>query len=510
MRYTLFLASDEGNVKAGWGSCRNFITEIVTMGKLRGWEDPREGARNQFLWNRFRRNFTSQVQVARKSPQKLRLTPAHLQAIVTTLNLDEFNDLKWATAFVTLWHSNARVGHVAPKSKTHTDHVWKFEDLVFSPSLANATAVVVHFRSSKTRAAAEDRTFWTALGKVDLQEGQPNTCPVRLLKMWVQRAYRGHPTHPLFGSREDPSVPIVRDAFTRTLRTCLTEGARHLAPPHNTLNPKSFSGISFRKGSLSAMSGVVEFNRLRERADHKHAESTSHYVVDSVQTRAQSSADVHTRFGGAHTHASRSAGTSRLSILPVWHNSSAPEGTSPQVMITVGAQTMHPRRRAGEQAEDQLRHVTIKHTAQGESKSIFARLRQALGEILPSASARHAWTNSERAVEEWLSHQLSASDVSLAGQAGEDAVVAVNFADTSIANLFRAIVATESEPSREGSTQRRAAGKDIRRMPTWATAAYLNACELSADGTRQDVKAWRTALQAASKWAQVPKARNQR
>ena len=57
MRYALYLASDEGNVKAGWNSCSNFVSEIIIMGKLRGWEDPREGARNQFLWARFRQNF---------------------------------------------------------------------------------------------------------------------------------------------------------------------------------------------------------------------------------------------------------------------------------------------------------------------------------------------------------------------------------------------------------------------------------------------------------------------
>ena len=301
MKFTLYLASDEGNVKGGWSSCQNYVTEILTLGKLRGWTDPREGTRNTFLWNRFRTNFRTQIQKVQKAPTKLRLSPAHLQSIVLALDTDDFTGLKWATAFVTLWHSNARVGHCAAKSKKFPKHVWKWEDLVFTPSMEQATAVVVHFRSSKTRAATEIRPFWTALGRVNIQPGQPNTCPVSLLKAWFQRAYTGNPTDPLFGADSDPSTPILRGAFTKKLRECLTAGAKFLAPPHNVPTPESYSGVSFRKGSLSAMSGCVDFNRLRERADHKCPESTAHYVVDSVQTRAQSSADVHARFGQA-TH----------------------------------------------------------------------------------------------------------------------------------------------------------------------------------------------------------------
>ena len=352
MRYVLYLASDEGNVKAGWSSCSNFVSEIIIMGKLRGWEDPREGARNKFLWDRFRQNFRTQVQVVRKAPRKLRMTPAHLQAIVATMDLDTFNGLRWATAFVTLWHSNARVGHVAPKSARHTDHVWKYEDLVFAPSLAKAETVLIHFRSTKTRAAKEDRSFWTALGKVELKKGQPNTCPVRLLQAWVQSSYTGNPKDPLFGQGHDTSTPIVRAQFTSKLRQSLEEGAKFLAPPHNKLNPKAFSGVSFRKGSLSAMSGTVEFNRLRERADHKCPESTSHYVSDSVQTRAQSSLDVHARFGRAQEHRKEEQSEHTLWIIPVWH-SDFPKHAHAQVMITTGMPTEN------EMTEDKMQHVTL-------------------------------------------------------------------------------------------------------------------------------------------------------
>ena len=127
------------------------------------------------------------------------------------------------------------------------------------------------------------------------------TCPVKLLKQWFTRAYQGHPSHPLFGAAEDASKTITRTSFTSVLRASLSAGAKYLLPPHNTMDCSEFSGISFRKGSLSALSGCVEFNRLRERADHKCAESTAVYVTDSMDTRAQSSRDVHERFPRRHT-----------------------------------------------------------------------------------------------------------------------------------------------------------------------------------------------------------------
>ena len=296
MRYVLYLSSPEGNIRSGWKACQNLVSDICTWSRLRGWRDPRHGEHNAFLWSRFRKNFRTEVQVCRTVKKKLCLTPAHLQAIVATLDLDNFEDLKWATTFVTLWHASARVGHVAPKSRKDPRHVWRFEDISFEPTLQDASSVLINFRSSKTRAPTEDRQFWTAVGAVQLQRGQPCTCPVRLLQRWFKRAYKGHPQHPLFGAKENTSLAITRTSFTSMLRSCLTKGAKYLMPPHDKIDCSEFSGISMRKGSLSAMSGVVEFNRLRERADHKCPESTQHYVNDSMQKRARSTVDVHSRF----------------------------------------------------------------------------------------------------------------------------------------------------------------------------------------------------------------------
>jgi len=500
MRYMLYLASDEGNVKAGWSSCLNHCTEIVTMGRLRGWDDPREGTRNQFLWKRFRSNFKTQIQVVRKAPPKLRLTPAHLQAIACTLNCAQYEDHKWATAFTALWHSNCRVGHVAPKSAGSTHQVWKYEDLVFSPSIHDAQDVVIHFRASKTRAITEDRSFWTALGKVPLQPGQPNTCAVRLLSSWVLRSYKGDPQDPVFGHGPNPKQPTLRSEFTTKLRQCLLSGARHLAPPHNMLNPKSFSGISFRRGSLSAMSGVVEFNRLRERADHKCAESTSHYVVDSVETRARSSVDVHKRFG---LPATRTAPHQEpLRILPVWHKACHSGDTSPLIMITMDTQaepaaTQSCTDGANATASDRLDYVTIPSPAaqqeqqEPEPQSIYDQTFQALAQTLPRAAQEHSWTHSDAAVQSWLASSASRSRMTIAYSDSKQCVVAVHFKNKAIASLFRAIITAQRTAAPAGY-------KEIGRMPLWSTARHFNTLAIAGNTHRRDVSAWLAALEAAS------------
>ena len=485
MRYTLYLASDEGNVKAGWNSCSNFVSEIITMGKLRGWEDPRSGTRNQFLWARFRQNFRTQVQVVRKAPHKLRLTPAHLQAIITTLDLGEFTDLKWGAAFVTLWHTNARVGHVAPKSRKHLDHVWKFEDLVFIPNIQNAEKVVVHFRSSKTRAATEVRSFWTAVGKVELEKGQPNTCAVRLLQAWVQRAYTGNPSDPLFGSAHDASTPIVRSEFTTRLRQCLEAGAKHLAPPHNKLNPKAYSGVSFRKGSLSAMSGLVEFNRLRERADHKCPESTSHYVSDSVQTRAQSTVDVHTLFGKGQSPSTEQQ-QSELWIIPVWHRDT-PRSAHAHVMITMGTPT------EDEHAEDKLKYVALRSEPEAEETVTFAQVHGELKNKLTTAAAAHTWADGEQEAKAWLTTELKANDVTPISQTKGCTEVAVHFTSGKVASLFAAVAA--------GAQHRASASLSIKDIPSWATATYISTCRMATNTARRDIRAWSGALKTAATWA---------
>ena len=484
MRYVLYLASDEGNIKAGWNSCSNFVSEIVTMGKLRGWEDPRAGTRNQFLWARFRQNFRTQIQVVRKAPRKLRLTPAHLQAIIETLNLEDHNDLRWAATFATLWHTNARVGHAAPKSKKHMEHVWKFEDLVFVPTINNPDKVVIHFRSSKTRSIAENRSFWTAVGKVELQKGQPNTCPVRLLQMWVQRAYTGNPKHPLFASEHDEGTPILRSRFTSRLRQCLVAGAQYLAPPHNTLDPKAYSGVSFRKGSLSAMSGVVEFNRLRERADHKCPESTSHYVSDSVQTRAQSTVDVHTRFAKASSQSNTPQQGHELWIIPVWHRAT-PNSTHAQVMVTIGAQSEE------EQAEDKLKYVAIRcATATGEAET-FAQVHEELVRKLARAADEHTWVEGGQEAAEQLTARLKASDVTPISRSKESTTVAVHFTNKKAASLFTAIVATQ---------QQAGTNRNLMDVPAWATAAFIDTCGMAANTARRDIRAWYGALKTAETW----------
>jgi hypothetical protein len=164
-----------------------------------------------------------------------------------------------------------------------TNHAVCMEDLHFSPSLDNPTRVYVCFRSTKTRPRAANTPFWQAL------DAQPQLrwCPVALLRMHFMRAYRGQPSAPLFCAARDPRTPWPRSTFTGSLRRRLERASRHLDIP---VDLRLFSGISFRKGSLSTLGAAgVPSHRLADHGDHASVQSSRRYTLDSLSQRAANS-----------------------------------------------------------------------------------------------------------------------------------------------------------------------------------------------------------------------------
>ena len=69
--------------------------------------------------------------------------------------------------------------------------------------------------------------------------------------------------------------------------TSLARAARHLREP---LDLSKFSGISFRKGCLSALGALgLPSHRLADHADHSSVDISRRYTLDTLRDRAANS-----------------------------------------------------------------------------------------------------------------------------------------------------------------------------------------------------------------------------
>ena len=300
--YGLFLASPEGNVTGGFKSVNNYITELINLARSLGHNDPRASTeRNAWIWKRYRQEFNKQIQVVRKFEKKLALQPAHLYCIIAAMDMSKLKDLKDAAMYSLLWHAGCRVSHVAAKLSNSMKHILRWSDLVFEPSVKQAQRVVIRFRSSKVLPECKKKEWWTALGKVQPKKGRPIVCPVSLIQAWFIRGYNNIPDAPVFGTGPGSTTPLGRNEFTRNFRTRLAAGAPLLAPPHNTLQTSQFSGVSFRRGCVSTLAKVLDFNRVRAHAGHSDPRSTVVYCQDSTERRAENCKKAHAVDQGTST-----------------------------------------------------------------------------------------------------------------------------------------------------------------------------------------------------------------
>ena len=78
--------------------------------------------------------------------------------------------------------------------------------------------------------------------------------------------------------------------WTRELRSALRIVARNYGLSEEQFDEKNYSGISFRKFSLSALAKYVQPQILAAHADHKSVETTHrYYVTQSINERAEHS-----------------------------------------------------------------------------------------------------------------------------------------------------------------------------------------------------------------------------
>ena len=149
----------------------------------------------------------------------------------------------------------------------------RFCDIVFEPSFKDPKSVFVMLRSTKTRNVCEAKLTWQAMGALEQGEGidVETMCPVRTLRRYMLEAYEGDPYEPLFQSENQPGKPMPRSQFSNMFKARLMLASRRLSVP---VNIAMFSGVSLRKGGLSALAGGVEVNHLADHGDHKDIRST--------------------------------------------------------------------------------------------------------------------------------------------------------------------------------------------------------------------------------------------
>jgi hypothetical protein len=275
LRFTAWLP--ENDIDGGWDSARNYIGAAV---KLCSFTDPRQD--NSSLWEQLRVAYNREVQVVRKNARKLAIRAAHLEALCLQAISDGTNSAIAAAACdTTMFFSAVRVGHVAPKSSQRLQRVIKWEEVLFYPSVDNCEYVFFHVPTTKTRQGNVLKPWFTAYGRV---VDNPSICPVRWMVKHLKANYAGDSSAPLFAGARGPV--LTRHAFTKQLRARLVRAVdTHLNVDHFDI--RHYSGISFRKGGITALSVAAAIHQVADFADHQSVEtSRKGYIQDAVQARA--------------------------------------------------------------------------------------------------------------------------------------------------------------------------------------------------------------------------------
>ena len=282
----------------GWASISNYVGAVVRWGiSLCDQLDPRTATpQAEVAWDRFVTNFPTVIGGA-PSKVKLRLQVGHLEAIFLDMSDDSWFDRRDRAAYLTLWYTSCRIGHVAPDAADSLTlgHALRWDRIRFDPvgDIFAATRVNLYFPSTKTRPMAANRPWWTAVGRVDNEA----VCLVAQLRRHFLENYTGRPGDLVFTRSERDGRHYTRTAFADILRVRLVAAGRHLGI---AINPSDFSGISFRKGSLQAAAdeGTPGF-ALADMADHGTVDMTRvHYLGDTLEGRAARTAAIGGGFAG--------------------------------------------------------------------------------------------------------------------------------------------------------------------------------------------------------------------
>ena len=285
----------KNGVKSGWDGVSNYCGAAVKFFQRFEIPDPRKASvQAEWWWAEYVAKFQKNVQAQRQL--KLQIQPAHHQAIAADLDVEnDKEDRRDAAMYAFLMFFSCRIGHVAPHNTKTGAHVLRFCDLQFEPSFAEPKTVFALIRSTKTRNVCKAKPTWQAVGALEPGPGidVESMCPVITLRNYMLDQYAGDPYEPIFQSDANPGRPMPRSQFTTTFKARLLLASRNLSVP---VNIALYSGISWRKGGLSALAGGVAVNHLADHGDHNDIRSTRQYTEQTVPERAAHSTIIAARY----------------------------------------------------------------------------------------------------------------------------------------------------------------------------------------------------------------------
>jgi hypothetical protein len=285
------------HVKGGMKSVKNYIGDMCTFAQSQGHPDPRIKEENKWIYGKFTTEAPKFWEIYTVKQTKLAITHEMFLALFMNIDIANLEHLCDAATYATLYFTAIRRGHCIPAANNAQGkkHLLRWEHIQFLPNIQNCQEVVFLLESGKIRSKAKKDPTWTATGRCQIAK----VCPVCLLVEWYKRTFSGDPTQYVF-ARNAASIPPTSTRWTKNMRARLSAAATTFGLLPADFNVKEYSGISFRKGSLTALAAKVPPHLLAAHGDHKSVETTfKYYVAQTVSARASNTQLISEGFSGS-------------------------------------------------------------------------------------------------------------------------------------------------------------------------------------------------------------------
>jgi hypothetical protein len=109
---------------------------------------------------------------------------------------------------------------------------------------------------------------------------------VQLLRLWYLQTFTGNSKQYVF-ARTAGGYPPLSSSWTKRMRARLSAAAVKFGMAEDEFCAKHWSGISFRKGALSALAVHLQPHQLAAAGDHANVETTFKYYMElTIKNRA--------------------------------------------------------------------------------------------------------------------------------------------------------------------------------------------------------------------------------
>ena len=288
LAYAMWLSDNGIN---GWPSVRNYVGACISWSVELSFDDCREETPlHELLYSRFRRRFQADVPVKRRRAAKLDMRPEMLEAMAMLTVFTNEVSVKEMTAYIVLYLSSIRVGHVSPSRIDRSKHVLTWGDVILA---TDGDDVFLFLHSTKTLRATAAIGWWTVLAA--RPHGHFALDPVRMLRLWRSMSYECD-SQPVFSADSAKMLAWSRSDFTSALRRRLRAAVAILPRGHLCVVDK-YSGISFRRAGITQLWDKVPSHRLSAHAGHASFSSTAAYGGDSYFVRRGNTAQIAQSFG---------------------------------------------------------------------------------------------------------------------------------------------------------------------------------------------------------------------